>query len=130
MQTSGNHTRVNTALAAIAAVAVVVGVAIGPTGCQEKFDLGTLPEPTSQIIHPAYVEIFPTMGTFVKPRGLYFGRDQMLYVADSGGNALYMMNLAGQVLSRRSMPHPVSIAQDTRLDLLVGAEIDQGGGSF
>ncbi len=130
MQMPDNHRRVKTALAVAAAAAVVVGVIIGPTGCQEKFDLGTLPEPTSQVIDTAYVQIFPTMGTFVKPRGLYFGRDQMLYVADSGGNALYMMNLAGQVLSRRSMPHPVSIAQDTRLDLLVGGEIDQGGGSF
>ena len=97
-------------------------------GCQEKFDLATLPQPELQIIDTQYVEITPPLGTFAGPRGLLVGRDQLFYVADSGGNTLFMMNQAGQVMSERAMLHPISIAQDTRLDLIVGGEVDVGGG--
>ena len=130
MHASGRHTLFNRVASSAAAALILAGALLGGgTGCQEKFDLATLPQPELQIIDTQYVQIFPTLGSFVRPRGLFFGNDQLLYVADSGGNCVTMMNLAGQVLSSRSMPHPLSIAQDSRLDLLVGGEVELGDGS-
>jgi len=51
------------------------------------------------------------------------GNDQLLYVADTRANRVVMMNRAGMVLSERSILQPMSLAQDTRLDLLVGGVI-------
>ena len=118
--------RITRVLAPVVAVAALVWW--GSIGCQERFDLSTLPQPELQIIDTEYVQISPPLGSFVSPRGILIGRDQLFYVADSGGNTLYMMNQAGQVLSTRTLLHPVSVAQDSRLDLLVGGEVDAGGG--
>ena len=108
-------------------VCVVLGTLLG-TGCQEKFDLATLPQQRMQILDTAYVQIYPPLGSFVGPRGILIGRDQLLYVADSAGNSLVMMNRAGQVLSSRRMLHPLSVGQDSRLDLLVGGEVATASG--
>jgi hypothetical protein len=98
-------------------------------GCQEKFDLATLPDNPKQAIDTSYIELSPTLGNFIAPRAILIGRDQLLYVADSAGNSLTMMNLAGQFMSARTMLHPISVAQDSRLDLLVGGEVATSSGS-
>lgn len=62
-------------------------------------------------------------GGFIKPVAIIYGRDQLFYVADYLGNRIVMLNQAGQELSRlENIVHPASIGQDTRLDLIVGAE--------
>ncbi len=62
-------------------------------------------------------------GGFVWPVSIIYGRDQLFYVADSLGNRIIMLNQAGQVLSTlENVLHPTSVGQDTRLDLIVGAE--------
>lgn len=58
------------------------------------------------------------------------GNDQLLYVADTRANRIVMMNTAGQILSSRHVLHPLAIAQDSRLDLLVtGVTLASNGDS-
>jgi len=92
-------------------------------GCDSPMDLGTLPQQPTSIIDTAYVAIDPPYGGFSQPEGLLLGRDQLLYVADTRANRVVMLNRAGGVLSTRTMLHPVALAQDSRLDLLVGGEL-------
>jgi hypothetical protein len=91
--------------------------------CQERFDPGSLPEDTARDRDTSYVIIEPSFGGFTQPEDILIGNDQLLYVADRGANRVYMLNRSGFVLSSREMLHPVSLAQDTRLDLLVGGEM-------
>ena len=92
-------------------------------GCQEKFDLATLPQQPDTVIDTAYVPISPAFAGYAGAEDIMIGRDQLLYVADTRANRIVMLNRAGDVMSTRTMLHPRSIAQDTRLDLLVGGEI-------
>jgi hypothetical protein len=128
MAVSGKQFRVTVAGATIPALVGLMTLLVSDIGCQKQFDLGLLPRDILQVIDTSYVEISPSLGSFVAPRGMLIGRDQLLYIADSGGNTLTMMNLAGQVLSTRPMLHPLCIAQDSRLDLLVGGEATVAGG--
>lgn len=72
----------------------------------------------------AYVQVTPPFSGFTRPEDVMIGIDQLLYVADTygaGSGRVVMMNRAGQILSAKSMLRPISIAQTTNLDLLVGA---------
>lgn len=89
------------------------------------------PLPPRQEIRSAdtsYVQVFPSFGTFLGAQGLFLGRDELLYVADTRNNRVVMLNRAGQELSSRQMLHPISIGQNTRLDLYVGGEIVAANG--
>ena len=92
-------------------------------GCDSPMDIGTASQQPTSIIDTAYVAIDPPFGGFSQPEGMLLGRDQLLYVADTRANRIVMLNRAGGVLSIRTMLHPVSLSQDTRLDLLVGGEL-------
>jgi hypothetical protein len=92
-------------------------------GCDTPMDLGTLPQQSSGGADTSYVVVDPPFGGFTRPEGILIGKDQLLYVADTYANRIVMMNRAGGVLSTRTMLHPVSLSQDSRLDLLVGGEI-------
>jgi hypothetical protein len=107
----------------IIAGAVGCGVLAGVMllgGCQEPMDLGGLPQQPSSVLDTSYIPIDPPFGGFTGPEAILLGRDQLLYVADTRADRLVMLNRAGGVLSTRSMLRPVSLAQDSRLDLLVG----------
>ncbi|KAB2923427.1 MAG: hypothetical protein F9K22_09180 [Bacteroidetes bacterium] len=94
-------------------------------GCEEKFDLSSLPKETDVITigDTTYVEKTSWTGLFKRPRAVLYGQDQLIYVADTYNNRIVMLNQAGQVLSvSDTILHPVAVAQDQRLDLLVGAE--------
>ncbi len=97
-------------------------------GCQDKFDLATLPQQVDILVDTAYVELEPPFGGFTQPEDLMIGNDQLLYVADTKGDRVVMLNRAGQVLSTRRMQRPIALAQDSRLDLLVGGEITLSSG--
>lgn len=74
----------------------------------------------------SYVQIGSPFAGFSNPQGILLGNDQLLYVADTygeGSGRIVMMDRAGQVLSSRRVLRPISIAQDSRLDLLVGGQI-------
>ena len=97
------------------------------SGCERAPDL--LPELTGGTTgDTVYVEVSPSFSGFSNPQDVMVGNDQLLYVADTYANRVVMMNLAGTVLSQRAMLHPISLAQDGRLDLLVGAEMVSANG--
>jgi len=109
----------HTILATICFCLILLSVA----GCDHKMDLSTLPQSQIAVLDTAYIAVDPVFGGFSGPEDILIGRDQLLYVADTRANRVVMMNLAGQFMSSRSIIHPFAIAQDSRLDLLVGCEI-------
>ncbi len=94
--------------------------------CESKPPLP--PDQQQSTIDTSYVEVEPPFGGFTNPEDVMIGNDQLLYVADTKANRLVMMNRAGQFLSQRTMLHPISIAQDSRLDVLVGGELVAANG--
>ncbi len=106
----------------------LITVLSGLLGCEKEFDLATLPQPGGPTLDTSYVEIFPPFYGFAGPQDILIGNDQLLYVADTKANRVVMLNSAGQELSERTMLHPQSLAQDSRLDLLVGGEMVAANG--
>ena len=109
----------------------LIGIICGVTiyilfigGCEDRFDRGSLPNPT-QVTNPgdtSYVEVFPPWGDFGSPSAVMIGNDQIIYVCDYEKNEVVMLDAGGTVLTKRSIPHPVCIAQNSKLDLYVGGE--------
>ncbi len=97
-------------------------------GCEKEFDLGTLPRQPDLILDTSYVAFTPSFGGYAGAEAVMVGRDQFLYVADTRANRVVMLNTAGQFMSARDLLHPVSLAQDSRLDLLVGGEVVAANG--
>lgn len=97
-------------------------------GCEEKYDLSKLPTQATLEADTSYKFVSPPFAGFDGPQDVMIGNDQLLYVADTRANRVVMMNLAGIQLSARSILHPVSLAQDSRLDLLVGGEVVSASG--
>lgn len=97
-------------------------------GCESPMDLSTLPQQPATVIDTAYVGIDRPFGGFTQPEGILLGKDQLLYIADTRANRVVMLNRAGTVLSTRTMLHPASLSQDSRLDLLIGGEMIASNG--
>jgi hypothetical protein len=97
-------------------------------GCQSPMDIAELPQQPAVILDTSYVAIYPPYGGFMGPEGILVGKDQLLYVADTRANRLVMLNRAGGELSARTILHPRSVSQDSRLDVLVGAEVVAANG--
>jgi len=97
-------------------------------GCAEQLDLSTLPEEPALLVDTSYVPVFPPYPGFEGAQDIMIGNDQLLYVADTRANRVVMLNRAGQFLSARTILHPISLGQTTRLDLLVGGEVVAASG--
>ena len=99
-------------------------------GCNEKFSLDELSGVRSIIVSSdtSYDEIVPPFEGFNEPHAILIGNDYLLYVADTKNNRIVMMNTAGLELSRLTILQPISIAQDLRLDLLVGGVVIMANG--
>lgn len=95
-------------------------------GCENKPSLP--PEREQATRDTSYIQIVPSFGGFTEPEDILIGNDQLLYVADTKGDRVVMMNRAGQVLSQRRMLRPRCLSQDSRLDLLVGGEVIAASG--
>lgn len=92
--------------------------------CSEKFDLSSVPSGGQPFAgETTYVEIYPPWSGFNQPHAIFVGKDELFYVADYGNNRVVMLNAAGQVLGTKSIFHPLSISQNSKLDLFVGGEI-------
>ena len=97
------------------------------SSCGDKFDLNdkNVGDGNTNIGGDTlYVELNPAWEGFNQPQDVYVGREPLIYVADTGNDRIVMLNLAGQVLSTRTVKHPVAITQDYRLNLIVAAEFD------
>jgi DNA-binding beta-propeller fold protein YncE len=97
------------------------------SNCGDKFDLNNIevgddnPNIGGDTL---YVQLNPAWEGFNQPQDVFVGREPLIYVADTENNRVVMLNLAGQILSSRSIKHPVAIAQDHRLNLIVCAQFD------
>jgi len=87
-------------------------------GCEARPPLPPLQE--APALDTSYVQLFPPFGGFTNPQDVMIGNDQLLYIADTDADRVVMMNRAGIFLSERRMLRPISLGQDSRLDLLVG----------
>ncbi|HTY09796.1 MAG TPA: hypothetical protein VMF88_01880 [Bacteroidota bacterium] len=91
-------------------------------GCQTPYDINDLPQTGS--FHftgdTTYIQTGAWTG-FNKPNAILYGRDQLFYVMDTYNNRIVMLNQAGSELSELKILQPLSAAEDTRLDLIVGA---------
>lgn len=112
------------AIRRISLFCLVIGSFMILSGCEKKFNLGLLPDPgpATVIGDTNYVEIFPPFGGFQDPRAITVGNDQLIYVADYASNQIVMMDAGGTILLRREILHPVSIVQNSKLDLYIGGE--------
>ncbi len=115
------------AAALTAILLLVLGGCVNDSGSPVVGDLMNVQNKV-QVLDTSYVEIYPPFGGFTEPEDVFIGNDQLLYVADTKANRLVMMNRAGWFMSARTILHPVSIAQDGRLDLLVGGEVVASNG--
>jgi hypothetical protein len=57
-------------------------------------------------------------------------REPLVYVADTDNDRIVMLNLDGDRLGARSIKHPVAIAQDYTLNLIVCGQFDTLGQTF
>ncbi len=99
------------------------------SGCNTgKLDLdkitATEDTDTGKINDTVYVKQNPDWTGFNNPQDILVGREPFLYVADTDNDQIVMLNLAGQVLGKRSIKHPIALAQDYQLNLIVCAEFD------
>lgn len=106
----------------------LIAAALLIAGCTDKFDLGELPldvEIPDIIGDTSYVQIGRAWTDFDQPRDVIVGFDQLIYVADTGNDRIVMLDLGGTVQGiSQTIPDPVAIAQDRRLNILVAASHD------
>ncbi len=77
----------------------------------------------------SYLELYPPFQQgFSGPTALLSGKDQLLYVADTKNNRVVMMDVAGGYLGECRIDSPTALAQDYKLDLLVGG-VDSATGA-
>lgn len=95
--------------------------------CSDKFDLNNINagnDNVNVVGDTVYIPINPPWTGFNKPQDVMVGREPFIYVADTENNRVVLLNLAGQSLGSRSIKHPVALAQDYRLNLIVVAQFD------
>ncbi|MDP3149109.1 MAG: hypothetical protein Q8N83_08265 [Ignavibacteria bacterium] len=102
-------------------------------GCGDKLDLSQFSS-NSQNVNTGgdtvYVQLSPSWEGFNNPHALIIGMEPFIYVCDTDNNRIVMLNTAGVVLGTKVIPHPIAIAQDYRLNLIVCSEFDTLGTTF
>jgi hypothetical protein len=102
------------------------------SSCGERFDINQFQSNNNNANvggDTVYVQLSPVWTGFNKPQDIYIGKEPFIYIADTHNDRIVMMNLAGQILSTRSIKKPNSITQDFKLNLIVCAEFDTLVGS-
>jgi len=117
-------------IACISLTLLLTATFVQQQGCTDRFPLESLAQAQVPLTlgDTTYVEIVPPFAGFNQPGGILIGNDQLLYVADTKNDRIVMMNVAGQFLAARRIVSPQSIAQDLRLDLLIGGVVVQANG--
>lgn len=100
--------------------------------CNEKFDITQFKTDDLGNIggDTIYVKLNPDWNGFNHPEDIIVGKEPLIYVADTDNDRIVMLNLNGDILGARSIKHPVAIAQDYTLNLIVCGEFDTLGQTF
>lgn len=100
--------------------------------CNEKFDITQFKsdDPGNIAGDTIFIKLNPEWAGFNHPEDIIVGREPLIYVADTDNDQIVMLNLDGQRLSSKSIKHPIAIAQDYRLNLIVCAQFDTLGQTF
>ncbi len=101
--------------------------------CMEKFDLNEIELNDDNVNiggDTVFVMLNPVWDGYNKPQDVMVGREPFIYVADTENDRIVLLNLAGEILSQRSIKKPVALAQDYRLNLFVCAQFDTLNQSF
>jgi hypothetical protein len=110
----------------------VLAVLIAVISCNDKFDITQFQteDPGNIAGDTVYINLNPEWGGFNHPEDIIIGREPLVYVTDTDNDQIVMLNIDGQRLGIRSIKHPIAIAQDYRLNLIVCAEFDTLGQTF
>lgn len=111
---------------------IVVIILFAVSSCSDKFDITQFQtnDPGNITGDTIYVQLSPEWLGFNHPEDIIVGKEPLIYVADTDNDQIVMMNLDGDRLGTRSIKHPVAIAQDYRLNLIVCAQFDTLGQSY
>ena len=106
---------------------VFIGVITILSSCVDKFDLNQIDLSDDNVNiggDTSFVLLNPVWEGYNKPQDIMVGREPFIYVADTENDRVVMLNLAGEILGTRSIKHPVALAQDFLLNLIVCAQFD------
>lgn len=102
-------------------------------GCGEKFDISVFNSennPGNIAGDTIYVKLNPDWTGFNNPQDIIIGKEPLIYVADTDNDQIVMLNLDGKRLGSKSIKHPIAIAQDYKLNLIVCSQFDTLGQTF
>ena len=71
-----------------------------------------------------FIQAVPVWTGFNYPEDVMVGYDNLVYVADTYNDRVVQLDINGTVLGSISIPRPVAIAQDRKLDLLIAGRRD------
>jgi hypothetical protein len=107
---------------------LVIVLVLAALGCQEaRYSVDSLPkgEVNANIGDTVYVQQNPIWTGFNHPQAIIVGNEPFIYVADTDNDRIVMLDLIGRVIGySQTIKHPVAIAEDKRLQLLVCAQFD------
>ena len=111
---------------------IIFAFIVAAISCNDKFDITQFQtdDPGNITGDTIYIKLNPEWGGFNHPEDVIVGREPLVYVADTDNDQIVMLNLDGQRLGTRSIKHPVAIAQDYELNLIVCAQFDTLGQTF
>jgi len=111
---------------------VLILLFISTIACNEKFDINQFNTDDKGNISgdTIFVKLNPDWNEFNHPEDVIIGREPLIYVADTDNDRVVMLNLDGQILGTRNIKHPVAVAQDYRLNLLICGQFDTLGQTF
>jgi hypothetical protein len=106
-------------------------ILIAGSGCTDRASINefvALENTYYKVGDTTYVELYPPYRSGLNaPTAVLYGNDQLLYVADTRNNRVVMMDAAGGYLGACHIDQPISLAQDFRLDLLIGGTVMKNG---
>lgn len=107
---------------------IVLAIVAYVIGCQEaEFPISSLPQGNANtaIGDTVYVSQNPAWAGFNHPQAIIVGNEPFIYVADTDNDRIVMLDLIGRVIGySQKINHPVSLAEDKRLQLIVCAQFD------
>lgn len=102
-------------------------------GCGDKLNLNEFNTNTQDVNtagDTVYVQLSPSWEGFNNPQAILIGKEPFIYVCDTDNNRIVMLNTAGVVLGAKNIMHPIAIAQDYRLNLIVCAQVVVNADTF